>query len=302
MVNSSEKARRLGAYFLLLVTTFFWGTTFVIVKQAVEQVGVFLFLSQRFSLAFLILLVICLISRRPFKKEYLKGGIIIGTLLFGSFAFQTMALLYTTASNTAFLTGLNVVLVPIAGAILLKQAVNRSVKLGVILAAAGLYLLCTNGGWSFNIGDILAMACAACIALHLIFTGRFARESDVYWLTTIQIGVVALFSTLVAKFGGNEILVWHQEILWALIICVLFATIFAFLVQTSMQRFTSPTHTALIFCMEPVFAALYAYWAIGERFGVKGLIGATLILTGMVISEVSFPSYFFRKSRSGELD
>ncbi|MBW2600162.1 MAG: DMT family transporter [Deltaproteobacteria bacterium] len=282
MVNSSGKTRRLGAYFLLLVTTFFWGTTFVIVKQAVEQVGVFLFLSQRFSLAFLILLVICLVLRRPFKKEYLKGGIIIGTLLFGSFAFQTMALLYTTASNAAFLTGLNVVLVPIAGAILLKQSVNRSVKLGVILAAAGLYLLCTNGGWSFNRGDILAMTCAACIALHLIFTGRFARESDVYWLTTIQIGVVALFSTLIAKFGGNEILVWHQEILWALVICVL-------LVQTSMQRFTSPTHTALIFCMEPVFAALYAYWAIGERFGARGLIGATLILAGMVISEISFP-------------
>jgi len=302
MKNSSGKMRRLGAYFLLLVTTFFWGTTFVIVKQAVEQVGVFLFLSQRFSLAFLILLVICLISRRPFKKEYLGRGAVIGTLLFGAFAFQTMALLYTTASNTAFLTGLNVVLVPIAGAILLKQAVNRSVKLGVILAAAGLYLLCTNGGWSFNRGDILAMICAACIALHLIFTGRFARESDVYWLTTIQIGVVALFSTLVAKFGGNEILVWHQEILWALVICVLFATIFAFLVQTSMQRFTSPTHTALIFCMEPVFAALYAYWAIGERFGVKGLIGATLILTGMVISEISFPYRFFRESRSGELD
>ncbi|MBW2557221.1 MAG: DMT family transporter [Deltaproteobacteria bacterium] len=302
MVNSSRKARRLGAYFLLLITTFFWGTTFVIVKQAVEQVGVFLFLSQRFSLAFLILLVICLILRRPFKKEYLKGGMIMGALLFGSFAFQTMALLYTTASNTAFLTGLNVVLVPIAGAILLRHSVNHSVKLGVILAAAGLYLLCTNGGWSFNRGDILAITCAACIALHLIFTGRFARESDVYWLTTIQIGVVAFFSILMAKFGGNEILVWHHEILWALVICVLFATIFAFLVQTSMQRFTSPTHTALIFCMEPVFAALYAYWAIGERFGARGLIGATLILAGMVISEISFPTWFLRKSRTGELD
>jgi len=246
--------------------------------------------------------VICLILRRPFRKEYLKGGIIIGTLLFGSFAFQTMALLYTTASNTAFLTGLNVVLVPIAGAILLKQSVNRSVKLGVILAAAGLYLLCTNGGWSFNKGDVLAMICAICIALHLIFTGKFARTNDVYWLTTIQIGIVALFSTLIAKLGGNEILVWHNEILWALVICVLFATIFAFLVQTSMQRFTSPTHTALIFCMEPVFAALYAYWAIGERFGTRGLVGAILIFAGMVISEFSFPSYFFRKSRSGELD
>jgi len=143
------------------------------------------------------------------KRIPRRGGIIIGTLLFGSFAFQTMALLYTTASNTAFLTGLNVVLVPIAGAILLKQSVNRSVKLGIILAAAGLYLLCTNGGWSFNKGDVLAMLCAICIALHLIFTGKFARTNDVYWLTTIQIGIVALFSTLIAKLGGNEILVWQ---------------------------------------------------------------------------------------------
>jgi len=302
MVNLSAKGRRLSADFLLLVTTFFWGTTFVIVKQAVEQVGVFPFLAQRFSLAFLILLLICLITRRPFRKDYFKAGIILGTLLFGSFAFQTMALLYTTASNTAFLTGLNVVLVPVLGSVFLKQSLHRSVKLGVILAVAGLYLLCTKGSWSFNGGDILAMTCAVCIALHLLFTGRFARTNDVYWLTTVQIGVVAFFSTLIAKGSGNEILVWHHQILWALVICVLFATIFAFLVQTSMQRFTSSTHTALIFCMEPVFAALYAYWAIGERFGTRGLLGAFLILTGMVISEISFPRSFLRRGRIGELD
>jgi len=100
MTTSPGKMRRLGANFLLLVTTFFWGTTFVIVKQAVEQVGVFLFLSQRFGLViFCILLVICLILRRPFRKNTSGGVVIIGTLLFGSFAFQTMALLYTTASK-----------------------------------------------------------------------------------------------------------------------------------------------------------------------------------------------------------
>jgi len=205
-------------------------------------------------------------------------------------------------SNTAFLTGLNVVLVPIIGAAFLRHAVALNMKLGVVLAAAGLFLLCTNGSWGFNRGDILGITCAICVALHLIFTGRFARASDVYWLTTVQIGIVGLLSALVAHVEGSEILVWHPEILWALVICVLFATIFAFLVQTSMQRFTSPTHTALIFCMEPVFAALYAYWAIGERFGTRGLIGAACILMGMVISEISFPGYFFRKGRAGELD
>ena len=302
MGRSPEKMRRMGADLLLLITTLFWGVTFVTVKQAVQLVGVFLFLSQRFGLAFLILLVICLIARRPFRKECLTRGVILGVLLFGSFAFQTMALMYTTASNTAFLTGLNVVLVPIIGAAFLRHAVTLNMKLGVILAAAGLFLLCTNGNWGFNRGDILGIACAICIALHLIFTGRFARATDVYWLTTLQIGIVALLSSLVAYVEGREILVWHPEIHWALVICVLLATIFAFLVQTSMQRFTSPTHTALIFCMEPVFAALYAYWAIGERFGIRGLIGAILILTGMVISEISFPGYFFGKGRAGELD
>lgn len=302
MARSPEKIRRLGADLLLLVTTLFWGVTFVVVKQAVQQVGVFPFLSQRFGLAFLILLVICLAAGRPFTGECLTRGVVLGVLLFGAFAFQTLALLYTTASNTAFLTGLNVVLVPIIGAALMRHTVTLNMKLGVVLAAAGLFLLCTNGSLAFNRGDILGITCAICIALHLIFTGRFARASDVYWLTTVQIGVVGVLSSLVVYGEGRDILVWHPEILGALVICVLLATIFAFLVQTSMQRFTSPTHTALIFCMEPVFAALYAYWAIGERFGGRGLIGAACILAGMVISEISFPGYFFGKGRTGELD
>ncbi|MBW2561973.1 MAG: DMT family transporter, partial [Deltaproteobacteria bacterium] len=207
MAHSPEKMRRLGADLLLLITTLFWGVTFVVVKQAVQQVGVFPFLSQRFGLAFLILLAICLIVKRPLRKEYLTRGVVLGVLLFGAFAFQTMALLYATASNTAFLTGLNVVLVPVIGATFLRHSVTLNMKLGVILATAGLFLLCTNGGWGLDRGDILGITCAVCIALHLIFTGRFARASDVYWLTTVQIGVVALLSALVAQAKGNEILV-----------------------------------------------------------------------------------------------
>ena len=287
--------RRLEADLLLLLVTFFWGITFTVVKEAVEQVGVFFFLSQRFILAFLILLPICVIRRRPFALKSLKHGIILGTFLFGGYAFQTMALLYTTASNTAFLTGLNVVLVPLVGGILFGQLITQNMKLGVFFAVAGLYLLCTGGSWSLNYGDFLAIVCAVCVALHVIFTGRYARASDIWWLTTIQLGVVALFSTLMAWYDGYKILVWHPEILWALVICVFFATIFAFLVQTSMQRFTSPTHTALIFCMEPVFAALYAYFMIDERLGFWGLIGAILILTGMVFPKIPLPKSFFRR-------
>jgi len=286
MQTESKKAKRLKADFLLLVTTFFWGVTFVIVKEAVRSSGVFVFLSQRFIAAALILVCICLVMRRPFSPRLLLQGGVMGLFLFGGYAFQTVALLFTTASNTAFLTGLNVVLVPLLGAFFYGHLVTRNMIMGVALAAAGLYLLCTSGGWLVNKGDLLAAICAVCVALHVIYTWKYARSGDVYWLTAIQLGTVALLSSLMALFLGDRIFVWIPDILPALVICVLFATVFAFLVQTAMQRLTSPTRTALIFCMEPVFAALFAYVTLGERFGVRGMIGALLILAGMVLSEI----------------
>ena len=133
----------------------------------------------------------------------------------------------------------------------------------------------------------MAAICAVCVALHVIYTGKYARGGDVYWLTAIQLAAVAFFSVLVSLLQGDSLLVWHPEIFEALVICVLFATVFAFIVQTAMQRLTTPTHTALIFCMEPVFAALFAYVTLGERFGVWGMLGALLILAGMILSEIS---------------
>jgi len=288
----------LGANFLLLVTTFFWGITFAIVKEAVEQVGVFLFLSQRFIAAFAILLAICLLSRRKFKPAIIKHGLILGSLLFGGYAFQTLALVYTTASNTAFLTGLNVVLVPVIGGLIFGHLITMHMKWGVLVAAVGMFMLCTTQGLKLNVGDLLGSICAVCVALHIIYTGRYARHNDIYWLTAIQIGTVALLSVIIALLQGDHILVWHPEILWPLVICVFFATIFAFLVQTSMQRFTSPTHTALIFCMEPVFAALYAYVMINERLGLRGFIGAIFIFGGMLLSQLPYQINIFPKKKS----
>lgn len=281
-----------GADVLLLVVTFFWGITFVIVKEAIETVGVFLFLSQRFILAFIVMTLICAVLRRPLSQDVIRRGIALGVLLFGAYAFQTAALVWTTASNTAFLTGLNIVIVSIISAFILKHHLGANMIVGVLLAAAGLFFLCTDGSWSFNKGDLLAIACAFFVAVHLILTARYARKSDVYWLTAIQLGTVAILSTAGAVMAGDggAVLTRHPQILWALIICVLFATVFAFLVQTSMQRFTTPTHTALIFCMEPVFGALYAAYALGERLGSWGYLGAVLIFSGMILSEIAFPA------------
>lgn len=287
MMLQNNKLKIAGAYVLLILTTFFWGVTFVVVKDAVNQVDVFVFLAQRFIAASLILLLLWPILKRPIDCKTLLKGSVLGVMLFGGFAFQTVALLYTSASNTAFLTGLNVVFVPLLSAVIFRKTIAAKSLAGAVLAFIGLYLLCATGtSWSFNKGDLLGFICSICIAIHIIYTGKYAREYDVYWLTTIQLSVIGLLSLLIAYFTGHNAFAWYPEIRDALIICVLFATIFAFLVQTGMQQFISASSTALIFCLEPVFAAICAYFLIDENIGVNGLIGAGLILLGMILSEI----------------
>ncbi|MBJ6749973.1 DMT family transporter [Geomonas sp. Red421] len=280
--------KKIRAGILLLITTFFWGVTFTVVKDAISKVDVFVFLSQRFLIAAAIMLPIALTRTNRVKIKLLTHGSILGILLFASYAFQTVALKYTSASNTGFLTGLSVLLVPLFGAVIFRHSVGTGIKWGVGLATPGLFLLCTDGSLSFNIGDILGAICGACVALHLLYTSHFARhaDSDVYLLTTLQLSVVGVLSLASAQARGQQVFVWHPELLWTLVVCVLIATIFAFLVQTTMQKWISPAHTALIFCTEPVFAALYAYYAADERLGALGLLGAVLILAGMVFSEL----------------
>jgi drug/metabolite transporter (DMT)-like permease len=282
--------KKIAAVVMLLLTTFFWGLTFTIVKDAVAKVDVFVFLAQRFVIAFLLLLVICLVRGGKLSRTTLLHGMSMGLFLFSAYAFQTVALLSTTASNTGFLTGMNVVFVPLIGLLWFRQAIPLNLLVAVICAVIGLFLLCTNGSWQFNRGDILALICAVCVALHLLLTSFYARKegSDVYWLTAIQIGTVGLLSLLFSLARGEAVLQYHPEISWALILCALCATVFAFLVQTSLQRFISPANTALIFCTEPVFAAIYAWYAAGERLGVIGFSGAVLIMAGMLVSEL-FP-------------
>jgi drug/metabolite transporter (DMT)-like permease len=280
--------KKIQAALLLLTTTFFWGVTFTIVKDALNHVDVFVFLSQRFLLAFVLMLPLAIYRKDLFNVQALIHGLMLGAVLFAAYAFQTVALKYTTASNTAFLTGLSVVLVPVFDAVCFGTTIGRSIKIGVGLAVIGLFLLCTNGHLNLNTGDALATLCGVSVAFHLLLTSRFARRSasDVYLLTTVQLGTVGVLSLAGAHQNLGNVFIWHPELFWTLAVCVLIATIFAFLVQTSMQRFISPSHTALIFCTEPVFGAAYAYLAAGERLGSLGYLGASLILAGMVISEV----------------
>ena len=263
-----------------------WGSTFVVVKDAIDRMPPYAFIAARFSLAFLLLTPV-------YGKRIIKAGprvwwqgIWIGFFLFAGYAFQTAGLKYTTASKAGFITGLSVVIVPVVSAFLLRKAPGLTVSAGVLLAAAGLALLSLNEGLVPAWGDVLVFFCALSFAGHILAVGKYSAGSDPGVLTAVQILTTAILSGLLS--AGTETLPSSLPLdVWAAVASTgILATAVAFLIQTAMQRFTTAAHTALIFSMEPVFAALFAFLLAGERMTQRGWFGAGLILMGIILSEI----------------
>ncbi len=271
---------------MLLIVAFIWGTTFALVKEAIENIDVFTFLGQRFLSGGLILLGISCFRMSGLNSKVLRQGVILGLFLFGAFAFQTVGLKFTSASNTAFITGLNVVFVPFCELLMFRRKVAFHIWVGVVLAVSGLFFLTTRGKMNINFGDIIVLGCAICIAFQVLLTDLYTQSSDVLWLTAVELLTVGLVSSAVAFFKGEILLHYYPGTLRALVVCVLFATVIAFLVQTYVQRYTTPSHVAIMFCMEPVFAAVFAYFYSGERLGYWGIVGAGLMFAAMLVSEL----------------
>jgi drug/metabolite transporter (DMT)-like permease len=280
----------------LLLVTIIWGSTFVLVQNAIDFLEPFSFNSIRF-LAAAILLIFCLLI---FKKEQLKqldvklllSGVFIGFWLFLGYATQTIGLLYTTSSKAGFITGLNVVLVPLFSMMLLKQFPSKNAVFGVLTATIGLFLLTMTDVTSMNIGDGFVFICAVSFALQIIYTGKFSNKYPTLLLTVIQISTVAVLS-IISSFifedwrkSFNPDILLTKDVLIALVITSIFATALAFLIQTNFQKYTSATRVALIFAMEPVFAAITGYYWADERLSYSALVGCILIFAGMIFAEM----------------
>jgi drug/metabolite transporter (DMT)-like permease len=280
----------------LLFVAFIWGATFVLVQNAISILDPFSFNAVRFFLAaiFLFFCLPLMKQRREAKihKSLLFAGIIMGVMLFSGYALQTFGLLYTTSSKTGFITGLSVVLVPAFAFLFFKQKLKPNGILGVIAATIGLYFLTMSGEVNVNKGDVLVFFCAISFALHIILTGIYTAKFPSLPLTLVQISTVAvlsgcsafLFEDWTKMFQSSVIL--NTKVITALLITSLLATAFAFFVQTMFQKYTTPTRVALIFAMEPVFAAITAYYWADERLSNHALVGCVLIFIGMILTEL----------------
>lgn len=282
-------SKQLKADMALLLVTIGWGASFLLTKSSLSQLSTFNFLAIRFSVAFILSLIIFFKKIISVDKNTIKYGIILGIVAYATYALQTIGLNYTTASKSAFITGFNVILVPIFSTLLMKKVPDKKVFFSVFIAFIGLGLLTLNKNMAgINIGDIYTFICAIICAIYILLIGKYTVKCDSVGLAIIQIGVCAMLSLITSLSFENPIVPTSYNVWINIIILSVVCTLGAFIVQSVAQRFTSPTHTALIFTAEPVFAAIFGYIIFGEMLSSQGLIGAILILIGMIITEVDF--------------
>jgi drug/metabolite transporter (DMT)-like permease len=208
----------------------------------------------------------------------------IGFALFTGYAFQTAGLQLTTPAKAGFITGLSVAIVPVVSALLLRHSPSRNAWLGVALATIGLGLLSLTADLHIQPGDLLVFGCTIAYAAHILLLGHHAPRHDPFKLTLGQLSTVALCSGIAALIFDQRVLT--GQVLFAAAFTGVLATAAAFGVQTVSQRFTTTTHTALIFAAEPVFAGLFSLLLIGELLGPRQLLGCALILGGMLVAEL----------------
>jgi drug/metabolite transporter (DMT)-like permease len=288
---------RLRADLALVLCTAIWGVTFVIVKDALADVSVLVFLAVRFGLASLVMVAIFWGPIRRMNLRAWWAGAQIGLAMFGGFIFQTVGLRFTTPSKAAFLTGCCVVIVPFLSPLFGEAKITPAVWSAALLTLAGLYFLAvpSAGFHQLNRGDALVFIAAVCFAFQIIFITRHVAEHPVAGLSFVQVltaAVLAGFFLPLAAASGWERprVVWNENVVSAILITSIAATVIALSIQVWAQKHTTPSHAGILFSLEPVFAAITSLLLGRERLGQRALAGAALILFGIIVAELKSPA------------
>ena len=284
-------SRSVKAHILLVLVTLVWGSTFVVIKNALADMSPLFFNAVRITLAAAVLALIFLRDLRQMNRKALGAGCLVGVFLWLGFEFQTTGLKLTTPSKSAFITGFSVILVPVFLALGWRKRVNSWTVVGVITALAGLYLMTvpagSGSGFSgINRGDLLTVGCAVMFALQIITMGRAVQKHRFEQMAAVQAIVCAVLMFATVPVVEHVYAAWTSRVIWAILVTGLLGTGAAFAIQAWAQQFTPPTHTALIFLLEPVFAWITSYLVVRERLGWRAGLGAILILAGIVLSEL----------------
>jgi drug/metabolite transporter (DMT)-like permease len=262
-----------------------WGLTFVMVQDAIAVLPAMAFLAYRFGSAAVLVAVLFRRQLSGLGSAGWRAGALMGVFLTGGYVFQTLGLEATTASNAGFITGLFVVITPVAAAVVLGDRIPGVAWGAAAVSALGLYLLSGAAGLNLR-GDGLELLCAVAFAAHILATSRAASVHEVGALLAVQLLVCAVFC-LVAAAALGQLEAPRGATVWsALIVTSVVASALGFFVQTYAQIHTSSARTALILASEPAFAGLFGYSLAGDRLTALGWVGAALIMAAIVAVEI----------------
>ena len=294
--------RKLKAELILVFIATIWAGTFVIIKITLTELPPFYFIAFRFSIAAIIFYLLVFNKLSGWSKDALKAGLILGTLLFAGFASQTSGLLYTTASNSALITGVNLLIVPFAQYFIIKRKVGFENWTGVIVVLIGLYLLTNPAVNGFNKGDLITLICAFAWAFYIIYLDVFSRKYNLYVLVLTQFVLVSLLSFLFAVlFESTGEIHFNTTSILGLLYTAIPATLLATFLGNKWQKETTPIRAALLITFEQPAAVVFAIIFLKDAFSFLQLIGGVLMITGILFSETFeyIKKAYFKREENG---
>lgn len=273
---------------LLVVTAIIWGSGFVASAVSLEYYTPYQILAGRFLIGAILLSALFYKKLKKMNKSAVMKGVVLGLFLYLAFALQTVGLQYTTPSKNAFLTAVNVVIVPFIGFFLYKRKMDMYDLGGAILAVIGVAVLSLKFSSEINIGDLLTLCCAVGFAFHIFYTAKFVQTEDPVVLTIVQMITAAVIGWLVVLFRGEASFSVETEGILNLLYLGVFSTTAAYLMQTVAQKYISETKAAIILSTESFWGMAFSVMILSEVMTFKMILGAILILLAIVISETKF--------------
>lgn len=279
----------------LLTVAIIWGTGFVATAIGLDNYSPFQILAIRFSVAFIILLVMNIKRLKTISQKSFRRGTSLGVFLFLAFAFQTVGLQFTTPSKNAFLTAVNVIIVPFLGFLIFRKKVPVKGVVGSFVTLIGIAMLSlTSSLGGVNVGDVLTLVCAVFFALQIFVTDFFVTEEETWVLMLLQMGCAAVLSWLAILVTGEGMPSIKVETVMPVLYLGIASTLIAYFLQTVSQKYTTSSQAAVILSTEAFFGMLGSVLLLGEQVSVNMLIGSIFIFIGILIVELDIP--FLRKN------
>lgn len=287
-------SKSLKADLMLMLVTLSWGVSYLMMAICLEEIGPLTLNSYRFLIAFFVALLIAFPKLKNVNKVTLKYSAMIGGALTLVYIGATYGVMYTSLSNAGFLCALTVIITPVLTFFIKKEQPNKKLVLVLLMCLTGIGLMTLNNQLKPALGDILCIMCAFAYAIDLMMadTAVHKEEVNAFQLGVYQLGFTGLYMFVLALFLETPVLPSKPGIWASMLFLAIFCTGVAFIVQVVAQQYTSATHVGVIFALEPVFAAVAAYFFAGERLMPRAYIGAILMLAGIFILEVDFKRIF----------